>query len=379
MLKQKARAGCRSNRSASRSAAAALGRTLRFLAMKERPMRRVHGILSIASLILGMASPALTAVHQFIQLILLVFFKRRRWCPSNCPNVTRRPWQKLAVGLGMSGALLSPAFAGDYDLPNVPVLRGSAPPPAPVYSVGPATFTRWSGFYVGGNVSWGSATSDFSTATKPLVQYSLQHTTLEDQVHPSDFQVLTRGSAVAGGGGAFLGYNTQWQDLVLGVEATYTHTNMNTTASPTTVGRIYPSLSTSVNVGGTGNLDLTDFGTARGRAGYVLGNFLPYGFVGMAVARASYSLTSLVSGFQGNPLNADGTCTISNTCAFFSFSNQAGQSNALLWGYTVGAGLDWAVTRNVFVRGEFEFVQFAPISNISVSVASGRLGAGLKF
>jgi hypothetical protein len=31
------------------------------------------------------------------------------------------------------------------------------------------------------------------------------------------------------------------------------------------------------------------------------------------------------------------------------------------------------------VRGEFEFVQFAPITNISVSVASGRLGAGFKF
>jgi hypothetical protein len=34
-------------------------------------------------------------------------------------------------------------------------------------------------------------------------------------VSPSDFQVLQRGS-VAAGGGAFLGYNTQWQDLVLG-------------------------------------------------------------------------------------------------------------------------------------------------------------------
>ena len=63
----------------------------------------------------------------------------------------------------------------------------------------------------------------------------------------------------------------------------------------------------------------------------------------------------------------------------FSFSNSAGQNNALLWGYTVGAGLDWALTPNIFARGEFEFVQFAPISNIAVSVASGRVGAGFKF
>jgi opacity protein-like surface antigen len=39
-------------------------------------------------------------------------------------------------------------------------------------------------------------------------------------------------------------------------------------------------------------LDLTDYGTARGRAGYVVGNFLPYGFIGMAVGRASYSVNT---------------------------------------------------------------------------------------
>ena len=37
--------------------------------------------------------------------------------------------------------------------------------------------------------------------------------------------------------GAFLGYNTQWQDLILGVEAIYTHTNLNTTAPSTPIGR----------------------------------------------------------------------------------------------------------------------------------------------
>jgi outer membrane immunogenic protein len=57
----------------------------------------------------------------------------------------------------------------------------------------------------------------------------------------------------------------------------------------------------------------------------------------------------------------------------------AGQTNALLWGYSVGAGLDWALTPNIFVRGEFDFDQFAPISNVSVTIAGGRLGAGLKF
>ena len=91
----------------------------------------------------------------------------------------------LLLILGMA----SPALAADYDLP---ILRGSSQPPAPVVTVGPATFTRWSGFYFGGNVSLGSATSDFSTATRPLVQFSLQHT---DSRRPSDILRIFRSSA----------------------------------------------------------------------------------------------------------------------------------------------------------------------------------------
>ncbi len=270
----------------------------------------------------------------------------------------------LLVILGMA----SPALAADYDLP---ILRGSSQPPAPVLSVGPATFTRWSGFYFGGDISLSSAYSDFEHATQPLIENSLQFTTVESSDHPSRIKVLNTGNAVAAGGGAFLGYNTQWQDLILGVEATYTHVNLNTTASSVAggVGRLFPDVSTAVNVSGSGNLDLTDYGTARGRAGYVVGNLLPYGFIGMAVGRASYNVNTNVVAQQ----------TSGGVTQTFFFPNSVGQNNAVLWGYTVGAGLDWALTPNILVRGEFEFVQFAPISNISIAVATGRVGAGFKF
>ena len=105
--------------------------------------------------------------------------------------------RRLLVALGLVGGLLSPAFAADYDLP---ILRGTAVP-APVLTVGPATFTRWSGFYFGGAFSYGGANSDFTTATRPLVHFSLQHRTIEDQAQPSQFEVLGRGSAVAAGVG----------------------------------------------------------------------------------------------------------------------------------------------------------------------------------
>jgi opacity protein-like surface antigen len=62
-----------------------------------------------------------------------------------------------------------------------------------------------------------------------------------------------------------------------------------------------------------------------------------------------------------------------------SFQTPLDKTTLCSGGYTVGAGLDWALTPNIFARGEFEFVQFAPITNIAVSVASGRVGAGFKF
>ena len=169
------------------------------------------------------------------------------------------------------------------------------------------------------------------------------------------------------------------------MEATYTHTNFNTTAASAAVARIFPSLSTAVGVAASGRLDLTDYGEARFRAGYVVGNLLPYGFIGMAVGRASYSVSTLADLTQDTNATPTYSCAGSGAavpgakCQDFLFFNSAGQNNALLYGFSVGGGLDWALTQNIFVRGEFDFVQFAPISSISLAIISGRVGAGYKF
>jgi outer membrane immunogenic protein len=272
----------------------------------------------------------------------------------------------LAMTLGTA----APALAADLD-----VLRGSEPL-APVVTVGPATFTRWSGFYFGGHVSYNNATTDFGTATAPLVEFALQGTVVEQEFTPSQLQLLGKGADSAFGGGAFLGYNTQWQDLVLGVEANYTRTSLNTasaTAPAFQVARAFDPPAgnvTAVSINSAaGHMSLTDYAEARGRAGYIVGNFLPYGFIGMVVGRGSYSITTRVDAFCGGAVE----------CTGYPLMPSAGQSNLLMWGYSVGAGLDWAVTPNIFVRGEFDFDQFAPVSNISLALISGRLGVGAKF
>ena len=45
-------------------------------------------------------------------------------------------------------------------------------------------------------------------------------------------------NATATGFGGFVGYNTQWQDLILGIEANYTHAPFTTVATNTPLYRV---------------------------------------------------------------------------------------------------------------------------------------------
>jgi len=259
-----------------------------------------------------------------------------------------------------------------------------APPPSWL-PVGPALFTRWSGFYAGGNFSYSSATAEFAKATQPLVASSLAETTLEAVIQPSNFPVLGTASSSASGFGVFAGYNTQWQDLILGLEADYTHSPVNVVSSSSPIlDRVVTAGSDldSVSLSGTGSLSVTDYGSLRARAGWVVDNFLPYGFAGVALGRGDYAVTSLIFGQQNSatpppPLTLP--CAPSLTCTNYAFANSAARNGVLLYGFSVGGGFDWALTSNIFVRAEYEYIQFAPIANITASISSARVGAGFKF
>lgn len=263
------------------------------------------------------------------------------------------------------------AFAQSFD-----VLRGALP-------VGPAAYTNWSGPYIGGDFDYGNANADFSNATQPLVASSLAELLLETDDMPSKWPVLGRGSTDSSGFGAFVGYNTQWQNLILGVEANYTHAPATVTASQSPIlNRVSTagSLAYLVNLEGTGSLTVNDYGSLRLRAGYIMGSFLPYGFVGVALGNGSYDVTTLIYGQQNSASPAYFPCNSAQpTCVNYAFANSAQKNDALLYGFTAGGGLDYAVTQNLFLRGEFEYLQFAPVANIVASIISGRVGVGVKF
>jgi outer membrane immunogenic protein len=126
---------------------------------------------------------------------------------------------------------------------------------------------------------------------------------------------------------------------------------------------------------------VTDYGSLRARAGWAFSNFLPYGFAGVAVGRGSYSVTSLVFGQQSSASPPVIPCDPADptVCVNYSYSNSASKTNTLLYGYSVGGGVDVALSPNLFLRAEYEYIQFAPFGNITATISSARIGAGLKF
>ena len=278
--------------------------------------------------------------------------------------------RRLLVALGLMG-LISPAFAADYELP---ILHGSQPV-APMTTVGPATFTRWSGFYVGGQLGYNAANADFSSVV--AAQTGLWQT-LPTSLWPT-LGAADHGEAAYGG---FIGYNAQWQDLILGIEANYNHTSISMVApnssiqqtvevtSSGAVTHIYnigPNPGSNVPTGATGAVrNLDDYGSLRARAGWILGDFLPYGFVGFALGQANVNVTA--NFYAVDELNPT-TNVICAPCT--------GGVNGALYGLTAGVGMDVALTQNIFVRGEFEYVQF--FGDVEIAILAARIGVGLKF
>ncbi len=259
--------------------------------------------------------------------------------------------------------LTSHAWAQDFDF-----LRGSEP-------VGLASYTNWSGFYLGGQWGYSDVSGDFSKSTQGPLAYVLRDTALEETSDPSNLPVLGTADSSGPSYGGFIGYNSQWQNLILGVEANFQHTTVSLNPPNTPIVRSGESdgqgNTYTVALSASGSMTDLNYVALRGRAGLILGNFLPYGYIGAVLGVANVNVTATMQG----------VCQTGSTasCSPFSFMATGGENSALLYGGTVGAGLDYALTQNVFLRGEYEYTLFAPFANVTLAVSSIRVGAGLKF
>jgi opacity protein-like surface antigen len=172
--------------------------------------------------------------------------------------------------------------------------------------------------------------------------------------------------------GAFAGYNSQWDDVVLGVEGSYMHGKFggSATASRALQKQLSDGLLHTIGVTASSQISISDMATIRGRAGYAMGCFLPYAFFGLALGNAdigqSVTIQEYVSAPDGSsggflpPLNANDV-----------------QHNHLIYGYSAGLGVDVNLIGGLFARAEYEYVRFT--SSVDTNISTARVGLGYKF
>ena len=207
------------------------------------------------------------------------------------------------------------------------------------YSYDSVPVFTWTGFYAGLNV--GAAIDNSSTSNLsygPAFGSFLDSTTAGYRKTQSD---------VGFTGGVQAGYNYQWGAIVTGVEADINAADVSSRRNG----------SGSLSFGGaTGTEALSSksstdyFGTLRGRLGYVpMERMMVYGTGGLAYgdvnSRTSAAFTTNVPGLGS-----------------FSSSYTGGRSETQL-GYAVGAGIEYALTDNVTLKGEYLYVDLGRTTN----------------
>src|SRR5665213_1162397 len=160
--------------------------------------------------------------------------------------------------------LLAPAAANAQD-----ILRGT---------FGGST-ARWDGVNFGVQLGLTNMNTDFGNSTSALVAYSLRNTEVEDQFSPSSWTTLPSTTTNSRQYGAFLGYNWQWDQLVIGADQAYNNTSSLQTSASDSISRLVTTSDTYVNtvtITAASSVKLVDYATMRARFGYSMGQFLPY-------------------------------------------------------------------------------------------------------
>jgi len=230
--------------------------------------------------------------------------------------------KRVALAVALSALAGSAALAADLPPPMAP------PPRAPaVYVPTPVPYYNWTGFYIGGNLGFGSSAGSFSDPTGNTFSSA------------NNFKFL---------GGGQVGANYEFGNGVLiGVEAMFDWLPNNSNTVSATLGAPFaPATLASVTFN---NSWVT---TVTGRLGYAWDRLLIYGKGGGAWVGASNS-----------------NVTIGGVGVQTAGSN---------WGWTAGVGLEYAFWGNWSGRVEYDYIGLTSQS-FTVPIIPGVLAAPDTF
>lgn len=295
--------------------------------------------------------------------------------------------------LGLLAALVSASGAAAADL-DYGYLRGADDDYAPAPDI------DWSGFYVGGHGGYSSSSMSFSSSLGKIYSAYFRNRDIEAEYNVSSFLALPPRRVHGATYGGYAGYNLQFDDIVVGVEADYTYFGKSG-ESYNAISRIMTTkgnMVETVNLRGFSKTELEDYGTIRGRAGYAFGSFLPFVTAGIAIGRATisdqpevqnygYDATA-VAAYQadtkaGIPYNHGYTRfdpnnpNLSTPSGFVKIPVK--EKSKAMAGVALGAGLEFALTSNIILRGEYQYILFNDFDGHKVNVNTVRGGAAVKF
>jgi outer membrane immunogenic protein len=224
-------------------------------------------------------------------------------------------------------AALGLIAAGAASAADLPSRKG--PVMAPIYA---PVFT-WTGFYVGANAGYGFGQID--STNLGVIGGAGGIGSFDD---PDGFI-----------GGGQIGYNYQMGQWVFGLEADFQGADLKASTG-------------NAFAGYTASNELNYFGTVRARVGYAFDRFLPYVTGGFAYGQVKNKVTG----------------------PFVSFSDDNTQ-----YGWTIGAGLEYAFTNNLTAKLEYLYVDLDKESftipgatlntNIETKFSVVRAGLNYKF
>lgn len=216
--------------------------------------------------------------------------------------------KKLLSAIAIAGALTAPALAADRPLA------------APVAFAEVMSAYRWTGIYAGISGGYGKGASHQGMTTAAYRGLGLYYGDLNE-------------SLAANGGliGATLGYNHQFDRLVLGLEADVSYTGMRSHGRQLD-GNIWLPGDSAVQ---TWTNTLTWLATLRGRVGFTFDRFLVYATGGLALG----SITDRTRYDYQDGAGGGGTSIDSSSKTHI--------------GWTLGAGVEAAINQSLTAKIEY--------------------------
>lgn len=270
-----------------------------------------------------------------------------------------------------------------------PILRGS------FYEAPKSYRSLWEGFYVGGHYGYSSHDFDFSKTTTGLQQFLVRESVLAASV--GEWQLLGSSSVRSSGFGGFAGYNWQWDDAVISVEANYTHFSGVWGNANASLSRVVTNPAGSnpppghtyeydVTLSGNASARVNDLVTLRARGGYAMGSFMPYAFAGLAMAfidiNRSVSVDVDTWDLYNETVVIGGITAVVPRRDLIGVSNQTraeSQKDLLTFGFNAGLGFEYMLMPHIFLRAEYEYVQLPLAKDTIIQLNTGRVGVGAKF